>query len=486
MKTVIQKIYEHSLQRPDNTAVIFENCNISYGELWNRSVALSQQLKAAGVSRGDKVIVQCKYDPLFIISLFAIHLSKAIFIPVDKNPTEESIYALCEKLNAKVLISDLEIDPEGVELINYDRLNILSTSSCEKCSFDFPELKDVADIMFTTGTTGAPKGVELTHENISTTVEVRIAECRIKDNNTSITLVPLNHVAPLRELYLNLYNGSSVIFIDGMIRIKTMFEFMDKYSVSSMYIPPAGISLIMQLTKTKLCEYKDRLDYVYTGSAPMQEAQQEFMRSCLPNSRLFFSYGSSENGTVCLYRYDKYHNNICCCGKPCVGVDLKIVDENFNDVESGELGQIAIKSNMNMKGYYEMPELTSSVFKNGYFMSNDIGYIDEEGFLFVTGRKDDIINVGGLKVYPSEIENAALEIEGVADCVCFAIKDPITGQAAELLLRLSEGCSLSIKDIRNKLSSALDSYKIPKTIEFVEEIKRTSNGKLDRKFYTQK
>lgn len=486
MKTVLERLYEHSLKKPEQIAVIFENSVITYGDLWKKSLSLSKQLEKIGVSRGDKVVVQCKYDPIFIISLFATHLLKAVFVPMDKNPAEEAVVYLCKKLKAKVLISDLDLAYEESFLINYEKLNDLFNIPFKETTIGFPDLNDIADIMFTTGTTGNPKGVEITHENISATVEVRMAECLIRKDNISITLVPLNHVAPLRELYLNIYNGSSVIFIDGMIRVKTMFEFMDKYSVTSLYLPPAGISLIMQLTKTKLLEYKDKLDYVYTASAPMQESQQEFMRNSLPNSRLYFSYGSSENGTVCLYRYDKYNNDICCCGRPCIGVDLIIVDECFKEIGKNKLGQIAIRSKMNMKGYFDMPELTSNVFKNGFFISNDIGYIDENGFLYVTGRKDDAINIGGLKVYPSEIENAALKIKDVLDCVCFATSDSITGQTPELLIVLLKGSTATLKEIRNELSLSLDSYKVPKIIEFVENIKRTSNGKLDRKYYSSK
>ena len=136
-----------------------------------------------------------------------------------------------------------------------------------------------------------------------------------------------------------------------------------------------------------------------------------------------------------------------------------------------------------MKGYYRMPELNDAAFRNGWFLSNDMGYIDAEGFLYVLGRKDDIINIGGLKVYPSEIEIATLKIEGVCDCVCFPVNDDITGQAAKLLIKKNSGCDKTIVDIKRQIAAYLDQYKIPKSIEFTERVERTSNGKLDRRFY---
>lgn len=139
-----------------------------------------------------------------------------------------------------------------------------------------------------------------------------------------------------------------------------------------------------------------------------------------------------------------------------------------------------------MKGYYQMPELNAEAFREGWFLSNDMGYIDAEGFLYVLGRKDDIINTGGLKVYPSEIEIAALKIEGVCDCVCFPVNDDITGQAAKLLIKKNSGCDKTIVDIKRQIAAYLDQYKIPKSIEFTDRVERTSNGKLDRRFYTDR
>ena len=138
---------------------------------------------------------------------------------------------------------------------------------------------------------------------------------------------------------------------------------------------------------------------------------------------------------------------------------------------------------MNMPGYYKQPELTGKVLRDGYFVSSDLGYFDEEGFLYVTGRKDDIINVGGLKVYPSEIENAALGIRGIEECICFGIPDEITGRAVKLLIRTNEHFTGTVAHIQEELSKVMDYYKVPKSIEIVDEIEKTANGKPNRKFY---
>ena len=481
METIVQRLFAHAEKHPEKDAVIFETDHVNYGDLRSKAVQCSLLFKDLGIEKGDRVIVQSHYNAWFVVAAFATHLSSAIFIPIDKNPTEDTVTALADRVEAKLILTDFPI--EGDRYIDFTVLEKSLQYPADLACVDFPELDATADIMFTTGTTGTPKGVELMHKNLSATAETRVHECGIKADNVGITLVPLNHVAPMRELYLSIYNGSTFIFLDGMTKIKRMFDFMDQYTVTSMYIPPASITLVANLSKEKLSEYADRMDYVYTGSAPMQVAQQDFMRKMLPHTRLFFSYGSSENGSVCLHRYDRDFKDITCCGKPCIGVELKIVNDEFEEVPQGQLGRITIKSDMNMKGYYKMPELNDSVYRDGFFLSNDIGYMDEDGFLFVSGRKDDIINIGGLKVYPSEIEIAALKIDGVSDCVCFSVPDTITGQAAKLLIKVDDGFAKTLPEVKKAIGALLDSYKVPKHIDFTEEIMRTSNGKLDRKYY---
>ena len=137
-------------------------------------------------------------------------------------------------------------------------------------------------------------------------------------------------------------------------------------------------------------------------------------------------------------------------------------------------------------GYYNRPDLNSEVFHDGYFISNDLGYLDEDGYLYVLGRNDDMINIGGLKVFPSEIENAALKIPGIVECICFGVSDPITGQAVKLVIRTDDTAALTAAQVQTELERVMDTYKVPKSVEFTTEIVKTANGKPNRKFYQQK
>lgn len=155
----------------------------------------------------------------------------------------------------------------------------------------------------------------------------------------------------------------------------------------------------------------------------------------------------------------------------------------MGEVALGAQGRVAIKTQMNFKGYWAMPDLTASLYHGDWFLTNDAGYIDGDGYLYILGRVDDVINIGGLKVHPSEIESAASKIDGIDECLCIEVPNAMMGSAAKLLVRLATGATLSARDIRAELKSSLDSYKVPSSIEFVAEIRKTAIGKPDRKFY---
>ena len=138
-----------------------------------------------------------------------------------------------------------------------------------------------------------------------------------------------------------------------------------------------------------------------------------------------------------------------------------------------------------MKGYYKLPELIDAALRDDFFLSSDLGYLDEDGYLYVCGRKDDMINIGGLKVYPSEVENAALKIPGIVDCICFGVPDAVTGQAVKLVIQADAADSVPAALVQKELGRVMDAYKVPKHIEFVSEIAKTANGKPNRKFYQQ-
>ena len=484
MNSIVERVFKYAEETPDNIAVIIENEVVSYSELWNAIVRLAHLFKKLGLRDGDRVVCQCKYDLYFIASIYATGLCNAAAVPAGKDVSDESIRNLAEQIDARLVICNHKSEGDQNNVI-YEELSDILPHDTSMEGLSFPDMDSVEIILFTTGTTGAPKGVQITHRGATDRLRSRLKEFNASTRDRCITTVPLNHMAPISVLERHLYCGGTMIFLDGMIKIGKMFEYIEKYAVSSIYLPPAGISLLQILVKEKLADYSDQLDYILVGSAAMTVSQQEYTKKMLSKSKLYSAYASSEAGVVTLYRYDISENGINFCGKPSEGMEIKIVDDELQSVKTGQIGLIAIKSESVMKGYYNLPDLNREVLKDGYFISNDLGYLDEEGFLYVCGRKDDMINIGGLKVYPSEIENATLRIPGIIDCICFGVPDPVTGHKVKLLIQTDGSSMITAEHVQDSLSHVMDYYKVPKIIEFVSEIAKTANGKPDRKYYQQ-
>ena len=258
---------------------------------------------------------------------------------------------------------------------------------------------------------------------------------------------------------------------------------MRTYNATSLYLPPAGIRYILTLAAKELAKFNDQLDFIYSSSSTLPGCDKEKLIDLLPDVRKFDAYGSSEVGAVCYIDYNAVRADGRCVGKPNPGVEIFIVDDNYNRIESSpeNPGIIAIKSNTITAGYWNEPELTAQTIKNGVIYMSDIGYLDNNGYLYLVGRRDDVINIGGFKVAPTEVEEVALRMPMVADCACVPYDDENLGKVLKLFVRLNEGYILDSEEIARNLEKQLEAYKVPKYIEAIDAIPKTYNGKIDRK-----
>ena len=483
MKTVVEKLFENADLHPDKLAVVFENEEVTYGQLKDAVIRLAGWFRLRGVAEGDRVVAQAHYGKWFIAAYYAAHLCEAVIVPVEKALTQETLQAVVERMDARAAVSWLA--PAAPISLNYGEIE-MELAGVEEQPYTFPGLDLTANIMLTSGTTGTPKGAMLTQRNLAVNSMVRWHEFENNENTMGITILPLNHVGSSRMWDTAVYSGGAYIFLDGLFRIRTFFDYITRYHITAFNISPSGIASIEQLSGDKLYEYAEQIDYAYVHSALMQEPQRAFLQRVLPKSRLYYSYGSSENGTMSLLRFDREERDIRCSGRPCEGVEIRIVDDDLRELPRGRQGRVVVRSEMNFRGYWAMPELTASVYHGDWFLTNDTGYLDEDGYLYILGRVDDVINIGGLKVYPSEIEKAAAELEGVEECLCVDVPNALMGSAVKLLVRLRADTLLTARDIRTALVGKLDSYKVPASIDVVDEIRKTANGKPDRKFYRGK
>ena len=273
---------------------------------------------------------------------------------------------------------------------------------------------------------------------------------------------------------------------------------MDKYHVTAMDLSPSILNIFFKLSKDRLGDYADVLDYIQLGSAPLSEEDKAHLSRILPKTRLYNFYGSTEAGCSCLMDFNddpagaggstsggvsgNTQRAPGCIGRPAVNAEFIVVDENRNPIESSRdnLGFLASRGAINMKEYFKAPELTAKATDGEYIYTKDLGYIDEDGYVYMLGRKDDVINFGGVKISPEEIESQVIKSDVVRDCACIPMDDAVTGQAPKLFIALEPDAEYDAKAFKSFLTKVLDANKQPKVIEVIDQIPRTFNGKIKR------
>lgn len=438
MKTIESLIALNAEQYGNKTAVICGDRQCTYAELNNMVDEEVARLKEAQVSKGHIVTIRSSQTIEFLVRYFALHRYGCVAAPLERDIPE----AQFQEISAWLAGCSV---PEGS-----------------------------ADILYTTGTTGKSKGVIVSHRAIVANAENLIDGQGYSHDLTFIINGPLNHIGSLSKVYPVMMLGATLIIIEGMKDVNLFFDALD-YPASKMatFLVPASIRILVQFCPERLADYKDKIDFIETGAAPITQTDMQELCRILPQSRLYNTYASTETGIISTYNFNDGK-----CVKGCLGKTMK-----HSKIIITPEGLISCQGATLMTGYAGDPEQTSRILKNDTIFTQDIGTIDEEGMLHLTGRKDDVINVGGFKVSPTEVENIVMALPEIVDCICIAVPHPIVGTALKLLVVMDDGCSMDKKEIARFIKSRAESYKVPLLYEEVESIRRTYNGKLDRKYY---
>ncbi len=484
MKTILEYIaeYAQSATHRNKAAVIDVKESLTYGQFWARIRGYSAKLKDAGVKKGDHVLIRCTQDAAFLTAILAVQYAGAIAVPLEKDAGINRLKDIGEETGAVLYLADSNESENSIAYMP------MPGSGDDSAAMDeapvFPDAEDIAEILFSTGTTGKSKGIVLTHANNIALAENITDGLKMSRDNVELIPMPLSHSHGYRRSLSNFYFGNTVIIIGGVMAVNVMFKMMDEYKVTALDLAPALLAIIFKLSRDRIGDYKDRLEYIQLGSAPLVEEDKQRLRRLLPNTRLYNFYGSTEAGCSCILDFQSEVARPHCIGKATKNAEFIFTDADRNRVETDaeHPAFLATGGKQNMKEYFNAPELTAKTMRDGYIFTNDLGYIDEEGYIYCLGRQDDVINFAGVKISPDEIEKEAVKYEGIKDAACVPAEDKTYGQVPKLFVSLKDECKdIDMKDFMKYLKTALDANKVPKYIEVIEEIPRTGNGKIQRK-----
>ena len=479
--TVAGIIDQYSKRCPEKTALVIGDQSLSYSQLNRRIKAAAYRLSGCGVYRGCHVVSVAEPTFDYVAQMYATLGLGAVHIPVENKIPLERLAEISAAVDAEFVISDEkpncgcvwiprnepgdndEIDPSFA-------WNPVSVS--DECS----------EIVFTTGTTGKSKGVMLSSKCLETYLSVMNPSFGLTQDSVFLLTTSLNHVGGMHRIHQCMAAGCTIIIMEGIRDLKKFFRYIDDYGVTHTYLPPASVKLLITLAKKEMARLDGKLQFIYTASAPFPVSDIETLMAIMPHTHLHQGYGSSETGSICNCRYNAPGETPDCLGQPYPCVEVILQDADGNPVEEAyKEGYIRSRSGMNMLGYYKEPALTEKTLRDGFVYSSDLMFFDDRGNLHFAGRGDDVINVKGFKIAPTEIESCVLKHPAVFDCVCIPYNDKLVGCTIKLLVCLREGVRLEQEDIINYLSAKLEPYKLPKYIEEVQEIPKTPNGKINRK-----
>jgi len=466
-----------------------KDLNITYRELDSETARLANGLKGLGLSEGDRVTVQVDKCIEMVYLYLACVRSNIIFHPLNPTYKERELSYFLDDAKPSLFISNEEtisrINDLGLGhsinhlfVLNEDGSGNFSDISSTEDSFitvDCSE-NDIAALLYSSGTTGKPKGIMLSHGNISSNVQSLVKAWGFQASDCLLHALPIYHVHGLFvALGCALMTGSKLKWLESF-EVDSILKSLPECTVM-MGVPTYYTRL---LTRDALDpELTNQIRLFISGSAPLlEETFNEFYKRT--NHQILERYGMTETNmnTSNPLKGERKPGTV---GLPLQDVQVKIVDENNVILPEGEIGNIQIKGPNVFKGYWEMPDKTKEDFsEDKFFNTGDKGLIDEDGYLSIVGRSKDMIISGGLNIYPKEIESIIDKMDGVLESAVIGISDEDLGEKVVAIIVSEEGALLNKKEIIAEIKGQLAGFKAPKEVKLVEQLPRNAMGKVQK------
>lgn len=463
---------------------------ITYQEL-NQSVnQLAHSLLKRGVAKEDKIVIFMPNVLEFIISYFAVQRVGGIVVPINAKFTLPEVEFVMEHSDAKGIIAH-ELLFATVENLKYGEIRIKTGNSTVKWeSFDqllmqgsSEEIEciltedDLSTILYTSGTTGNPKGVLFAYRNILTVANMIAIEMEMKPESRVLIMMPLSHSAPLHLFFMSAMLVGSTVVITPSFTPDLLLETVSTEKTTHFFGAP--VAYLLTASSSKINDYDlSSMEWWVYGGAPLSKSEVLFISQQLNTDRLVSVYGLTEAGPSGSILHAKEHpQKAGSIGKRAAfGTELRIIDEEGKDIPIGEVGEIILFGEGNMKGYYKNEEATKATFINGWLKTGDLAKRDQDGYVWIVDRKKDVIISGGVTIYPKEIEDVVLQYMGVKEVAVYGLPHPEWGETVKLTFAATE--NIVLDELKGFLEDRLASYKIPRLYEQVEALPRNASGKI--------
>ena len=477
--TVEEQIYQNSKRQPDRIALITPAEQVTYAQLWERCLRAANNVKRKyGLRQGDRMILSASANIEFIYAYFGIHIAGGVCVPIDPD-TNETRFELIRQSTKPVCTMGTLHKVEGAETVSFSEV---LTPCGEMDAYQQPSPTQTADVLFTTGTTGAPKGVALNHGNLAAAALNINTFIQNTADDVELLALPVSHSFGLGRVRCVLAKGGSLVLLGTFASMKKFFGQMEQYHCTGFGMVPAGWGYIKKMSGKKIGQFADQLRYIEIGSSFMSVEDKELLCELLPHTRICMHYGLTEASRSAFMEFHSEHDKLNTAGKASPNVDIKIFNNEGEEQPVGGEGEVCVKGDHVTCSYWnESPERFAQDFYNGYFRTGDAGFLDKDGYIHLKSRIKEMINVGGKKVSPMEVEDILNTIPGIEESACVAMPDPegVLGELVKAFIVCKDD-NLTDAAIIDALKPKLEVYKLPAAIERIDAIPKTASGKIQR------
>ena len=476
MILVEQSVWNIAQTKPGKVAVVSGKNSVTYQQLCCRALSAKEFLSQK-LNQGDVLILSAGKQIEFLYAYLGAHLSGIIVVPIAPDTNSTRLQHILRETGAKLLVG-FECKDVQVESLPLKEFADLGESLFSVPPF--PDENAVADILFTTGTTGLPKGVPLTFNNEA--AAARNINVFVQNTSEDIELLalPISHSFGLGRIRCCLSIGSTIIILGSFANVKKLYRTIEENHVTGFTMVPASWRYLKKFSGDTIKKYADQLRYIEMGSAFFSVEEKQHLANLLPNSRVCMHYGLTEASRSAFMEFHEDSENLNTVGKPSPFTEIEIFDEQGNILPTNTEGELCVKGEHVMKGYLNHP--IEGDFFGSYFRTGDWGYKNAEGYICLKSRKKELINVGGKKVSPIEIEDQLIKIKGIKDCACVGVNDPegILGEVVKAFIVEEPQAEITFEEIAAQLQGHIEDYKMPVQYQWIDAIPRTQSGKIQR------
>jgi len=458
----------------------------TYKEFEAAVMRTANMLAANGVRKGDVVSLLLPNSVEYIVAYFACWQLSALAGPINSLLKSQEIAYVISNSDAKALLVHSEFLPV-IESIKNELPTLIGFDNAAEATREYasnPERRTEVDldheaiIIYTSGTTGKPKGCLLTHGNVIANARQITDWLRFTEKDRLLTIMPLFHMNAVSVTTMSaLYAGGSTV-VSPKFSASRFWQIISDYEITSFGSVATMLSMLLSTYADGVPEglKTDQLRFAMCGSAPVPaEVLRRFEETF--NCLVIEGYGLSESTCRSTFNPPDQRRRPGSCGLP-IGNEMRVVDEEDRDVPEGELGEIVLRGENILKGYYKNDATNAAAFRNGWFHTGDIGYRDADGFFYIVDRKSDMIIRGGENIYPREIDEVLYQHPDVAAAAVVGVRDSLYGEEVAAVVVLKPGAKTSEQEVIDYCKGRLADFKCPKTVRFLEDIPKGPTGKL--------